>query len=128
VLVLQNLGEDADGNPRLIFDEGDRVDNRYPRFASLEECVDFFCRVILLHQEPYPPYPDRSWIVEAYHQARQQGKSIEKAALDMACTLGEDGYCHLGCDYYREVIGEKMLIHDLYLWSEEAEHPWHAPR
>jgi hypothetical protein len=113
VVVVEDLGDN-----RKIFDEKKRYDNRYIKFKTRRDCLEYLSTVIFLNSTQGEKYPKNlKPLVDKYQAAIKSGVSVREAALQFACDLGEAGYCHLGCEYYRKAVGKVMEQWNTYAWA-----------
>lgn len=84
-------------NGGLIFDETSRIDNRYRKFDSRQDCISYLVNN-LLQNSRYKP------VVENYQKNITNKMAEDEASLVFAFELAEAGYNHLGGKYYRKAI------------------------
>lgn len=100
--VIANYGTD-----RIVYDETKRRDNWYRMFDSYEETINYLAGNLLLNNR-------YGFARENYAERMKYGWSIEKATKQYLFEIAEAGYNHLGGDYYRNLVGNKMEQWNLF--------------
>lgn len=90
--VIKSWGKD-----RIVFNESNRVDNRYRIFTDRQACIHYLVFKIL---------SNKRYIGAAreYSENIHSGLSDREASLRYAFSIAQKGYNHLGGNYYRNNI------------------------
>ena len=138
IVIIKDWGTD-----RKVFNEEIRYDNRYRKFKDYAECVEYIAYNIFyngslrIYVENYKKNIAAGWTIEKAAKQlcfeisapNQPGKLVDSNGNDEYYMVtwtdnngtkrnGGGGYCHLGGNYYRNIIGGAMDRYNLYDWNK----------
>lgn len=82
-----------------IFDEKPRRDNRYWKFNSKGDAMQYLVEEFLMKKKSY------RLVIQKYQDRIKTGTLAKEASREFLCELAAAGYNHLGCNYYRKTVG-----------------------
>ncbi|HVI43729.1 MAG TPA: glucosaminidase domain-containing protein [Chitinophaga sp.] len=91
---------------QLVFDESIRMDNRYRKFPTRQDCILYLAGTLLQNQRYKPA-------IVNYQQNLRKGMSGTDASVIYAYDIANLGYNHKGGNYYRNAIQKVIKKYNL---------------